>query len=208
MRRAQFEMHTVICPFFCMRPYLEAQRAQQMELESQNKQLRQKVEELSSWKSSTFPESVPEWEMQMPSFGSSAGAHETPSGHLLSLYESLRADVDGISQSLPNLEAKLNMLIINESLQGKEEIGHMKAVISGLRIQLQWVLNNTKAQQVPHMRNPGLASNSGSSIAGPSRAAAGPSTGPRVGEVGSSVNSEFGRRGSGKRMHLVVRDRC
>ena len=71
---------------------------------------------------------------------------ETPTRHLLSLYEGLREEFDQIIRALNEVDGRASMSIMNEALRTKEEMSYMSAAINALRMQVQWLTNNTRAQ--------------------------------------------------------------
>lgn len=62
---------------------------------------------------------------------------ESATHHLLSLQESLRADLDHVNHRVTDLDARTSLLLLNENLRLKEEMSHMSAAISSLRVQMQ-----------------------------------------------------------------------
>lgn len=62
--------------------------------------------------------------------------------HLLSLHESLRGEVESISSALSEVDARSNMMIMNESLRMKEESAHQNAAIAALQMQVRYLLNS------------------------------------------------------------------
>jgi hypothetical protein len=85
--------------------------------------------------------------------------------HLLTLHDSLREEVSRISNALTDLDGRTNMTIINESQRSKDEMLHVNAAISNMRMHLQWVVSATLQQRSSSSRTPGstTASASGSS---------------------------------------------
>ncbi|KAF1837246.1 TRAF-type zinc finger protein [Decorospora gaudefroyi] len=100
--------------------------------------------------------------------------------HLLTLHDSLREEVSRISQALSDLDGRTNMMIINESQRSKDEMLHVNAAISNMRMHLQWVVSATLQQRsnaAGSSRTPGstTASTSGSSATGATSSRPGPS---------------------------------
>jgi hypothetical protein len=67
--------------------------------------------------------------------------------HLLTLHDSLREEVSRISNALTDLDGRTNMMIINESQRSKDEMLHVNAAISNMRMHLQWVVSATLQQR-------------------------------------------------------------
>jgi hypothetical protein len=85
--------------------------------------------------------------------------------HLLTLHDSLREEVSRISNALTDLDGRTNMMIINESQRSKDEMLHVNAAISNMRMHLQWVVSATLQQRsnaAGSSRTPGTASASAS----------------------------------------------
>ncbi|KAL1792245.1 hypothetical protein ACET3X_009996 [Alternaria dauci] len=67
--------------------------------------------------------------------------------HLLTLHDSLREEVGRIANALTDLDGRTNMMIINESQRSKDEMLHVNAAISNMRMHLQWVVSATLQQR-------------------------------------------------------------
>lgn len=81
---------------------------------------------------------------------------ESATHHLLSLHESLREELDRVSIAVTELDARSNMMILNESLRVKEEMAHTNAAIASMRAHLQWLMS-ARLQQ---LQSGGVGSNS------------------------------------------------
>jgi len=100
--------------------------------------------------------------------------------HLLTLHDSLREEVSRIANALTDLDGRTNMMIINESQRSKDEMLHVNAAISSMRMHLQWVVSATLQQRsnaAGTSRTPGntTASGSGSNATRTTGARPGPS---------------------------------
>ncbi|CAA9958285.1 TRAF signal transducer [Pyrenophora teres f. maculata] len=100
--------------------------------------------------------------------------------HLLTLHDSLREEVSRIANALTDLDGRTNMMIINESQRSKDEMLHVNAAISSMRMHLQWVVSATLQQRsnaAGTSRTPGntTASASGSNATRTTSARPGPS---------------------------------
>lgn len=67
------------------------------------------------------------------------GPFDSTAHHLLCLHESLRDELNRVSASVSELDAKASMMVMNESLRVKEEFAHANSAIGGLRMQLHWL---------------------------------------------------------------------
>lgn len=61
--------------------------------------------------------------------------------HVLSMNESLREDLDRASAAISDVDARLNMMILNETHRMREDMLHQNAVIGRLQTQIQWLLS-------------------------------------------------------------------
>ncbi|KAF2856026.1 hypothetical protein T440DRAFT_96265 [Plenodomus tracheiphilus IPT5] len=112
------------------------------------------------------------------------GAESTPAQppfdshvhHLLTLHDSLRAEVSRIANALTDLDGRTNMMIINESQRAKDEMLHANAAISSMRMHLQWLVSATI-----HQRSNSTARASGSTTATASGSSETRATGSRPG---------------------------
>jgi hypothetical protein len=94
-------------------------------------------------------------ELQLPTNPEQHEAVDTTSQqHLLALHESLRTnfanlqvDVRDLSGNLADVDARISMHIMNETLRIKEDLAHTNAALFATRSQLQWLLNRERAGQ-------------------------------------------------------------
>ena len=61
--------------------------------------------------------------------------------HLLSLHETLREEIERVSGSVNDLDARTSLAIMNDNLRSKEELAHFNAVVNSMRMQLQWLMS-------------------------------------------------------------------
>lgn len=85
--------------------------------------------------------------------------------HLLTLHDSLREEVARIANALTDLDGRTNMMIINESQRVKDEMLHTNAVISSMRMHLQWLMSATIQQRTANGNTAARASNTGTASA-------------------------------------------
>jgi hypothetical protein len=62
--------------------------------------------------------------------------------HLLTLHDSLREEVSRISNAMTELEGRANMMVFSESQRVKEEMLRTNAVISNMRMHIQWLMSS------------------------------------------------------------------
>ncbi|KAH7080507.1 hypothetical protein BKA63DRAFT_245314 [Paraphoma chrysanthemicola] len=62
--------------------------------------------------------------------------------HLLTLHDSLREEVSRISNAMTELEGRANMMVFNESQRVKEDMLRTNAVISNMRMHIQWLMSS------------------------------------------------------------------
>ena len=72
--------------------------------------------------------------------------------HLLLLHETLREEIERVSNSVTDLDARASLMIMNENLRLKEDMAHLNAMVSSMRMQLQWLMSaRLQAQQRPSL---------------------------------------------------------
>jgi hypothetical protein len=86
--------------------------------------------------------------------------------HLLTLHESLRDEVSRVAGALSDLEGRTNMMIMNESQRVKEDMLHANAAISGMRVQLHWLMSATLHQRTSTSAGSSTAARAGGSTSG------------------------------------------
>lgn len=73
---------------------------------------------------------------------------DSPTHHLLSLHETLREEIERVSGSVNELDARTSLMVMNENLRLKDEMTHLTAVVNSMRMQLQWLMSaRLQAQQ-------------------------------------------------------------
>lgn len=110
--------------------------------------------------------------------------------HLLSLYESLREEVDRVSAAVSELDAKSSVMLMNESLRTKEDLAHTNAALNSMRMQLHWLMS-ARLQTQPR-----------TAAAAAAAGVAGPSNRPRGGGGDGGPNLPT-RRLSGRSLHQI-----
>ncbi|PNS18464.1 hypothetical protein CAC42_6281 [Sphaceloma murrayae] len=86
-------------------------------------------------------------------------ANLTPYTHLLSLHESLRAEVSRISTALTDLDGRHSMMILNENLRLKEELAYLGGQVGGLGRQVGWLTSRRledEGRSGTAIRRPGM----------------------------------------------------
>ena len=107
--------------------------------------------------------------------------------HLLTLHDSLREEVSRIANALTDLDGRTNMMIINESQRSKDEMLHVNAAISNMRMHLQWVVSATLQQRsnaAGGSRTPGSGATTASASGASNGARASTGARPGMGVVG------------------------
>jgi hypothetical protein len=112
----------------------------------------------------------------------------TSQQHLLALHESLRTsfanlqvDVRDLSSNLADVDARISMHIMNETLRIKEDLAHTNAALFATRSQVQWLLNQVRVGQQMNARSralvpPAASSSSQASASSATPMARGPSS--------------------------------
>ncbi|PGH10865.1 hypothetical protein AJ79_05225 [Helicocarpus griseus UAMH5409] len=85
--------------------------------------------------------------------------------YLLSIHESLRDEVSQLSNAISDIDARVNMSIMNESIRLRDDMAHITAGVNTLRMQLHWLMNPRlhQAQRTVNGSNTGAPSTSDSS---------------------------------------------
>ena len=207
-KRCNLTTHTISCTFATLEPLFRRQDEKLKVIEEENNILKRKVDSFgdglihtnvslsthndsirSDLRFSPLPPSAIEELSRLPDAQPATVTTpptDTPDNapfdsaidHLLSSYESLRHDINRISASLNELDARQSMLIMNENLRVKEDFSHINAIIGSMRVQLHWLMS-TRLQ--------GQQFRAGSSNGGMT----GPSNSPRSG-AGQSAGSGSG----------------
>ena len=150
----EFSAHQATCPILMMTPFLEVQRAQLDEHEAAFKQLQRQnlmyrasianMQEILGLDDSPNPRPTFAWS------DSNAQANRGathPAGHLLALHETLREEVNRVSNAIAALDAKTSTMILNESLRHKDEMAYTNGAIGSVRMQVQWLMSSRQANQ-------------------------------------------------------------
>ncbi|KAL8680763.1 MAG: hypothetical protein Q9186_003051 [Xanthomendoza sp. 1 TL-2023] len=80
--------------------------------------------------------------------------YDSTTHQLLAGHESLRRDVERLWTGISNLDAKASMMVMNESLQVKNELTHTNAAISSIRMQLNWLMSPNHQRGFPIRSHP------------------------------------------------------
>jgi hypothetical protein len=175
--RADVVLHEKTCAMATMAPHFREQQARIERNEARMEPLTRKVgileDGLSNITSCLYPangndasfpvtdpldpnDTAPDFRLPPASFPPvPPGNESTPAQppfdsqvhHLLTLHDSLREEVSRIANALTDLDGRTNMMIINESQRSKDEMLHVNAAISNMRMHLQWVVSATLQQR-------------------------------------------------------------
>jgi len=208
--RPDVVQHALACPIAAITPHLSAQKALQEDQAAQNKLLQRKVKILeggfSAMQNILYGDSTtspspnvanPPLDLNDPTLTSLTSPTTTatnpvppfdsPTTHLLSLHESLRAELSRLEAALGELDAKTTMMLINEGLRNKEDMAHANAAINGMRMQLHWLtsarLQQNQLQQTPSMGGMRSSTMSAAGPSGTTRVRAGAAVGSGGGSV-------------------------
>lgn len=158
-RRAALDQHSTSCALAKIVPFLQKQNERIDAHEAALKSLRHRNAILETSFSNIQETLSPSTDLvDAPSSSAStsdAGPFDSTAHHLLCLQESLREEVSRVSAALSELDARMTMTVVNESMCVKEDISHMNAAIGGMRIQLHWLVNARlqNQQRVAMIRN-------------------------------------------------------
>lgn len=205
-RRSIWE-HTTNCAFVLLGPYLIKQAERLDALDSENKSLKRKFDSLLTTSDGI---TIPFTDLGT-AFPTSSSAlipnspFESPTQHLLSLHEDLRANVDKLSTTIAELEARQNLLLTNENLRTREELAGVRGAIGTLRAQVYWLVNHSvrgPASSGGSAANHSNTTHASNAVAGPSASSGGSSI-STISSLGSAV-----RRLSGMHLHGLIFDPC
>lgn len=170
--------HSKTCPLVKIVPFLKMQNERLEAHEAALKHLRHKNSILETTFSAIQETLNPSNNLiDVPSSsttGSDTGPFDSTAHHLLSLHESLREEVNRVSDAVSQVDARASMMVMSESLRAKEDMSHANAAIAGMRMQLHWLIsarlqNQQRVGMVSAQSSGnGLGSSSGDNAAGPS----------------------------------------
>ncbi|KAI9803382.1 MAG: hypothetical protein M1833_000901 [Piccolia ochrophora] len=147
-KRIDLPTHVTDCTLAMLAPTIAQQSNAIQTLTAENRTLKSRIASLTLPPfDEDLPYPAPLSNTSSPS--SSSAAHPTTdptTHHLLTTYDSLRADIDRLSSSLSELDARTSMMLLNESLRAKEDVAHLNAVLGAMRVQLHWLMT-TRLQQ-------------------------------------------------------------
>ncbi|KAI9761027.1 MAG: hypothetical protein M4579_001290 [Chaenotheca gracillima] len=187
--------HAESCPFARLSPLIDSHSSRIRTLETENAILRRKLEAFTSpTLAPMMPNNLPP--LNDPGDPSSSDNHQLSTAttndesqsielqtHLITSYESLRSDIDRLSVSMSDLDARQSVLVMNESLRVKDDFAHLNAVVGSMRVQLHWLMSNrlqNQQRQQQVTRSPASAT---------AVAVAGSSTAANTGATGSNTRS-------------------
>ena len=167
-RRADLPEHHSTCAFAALEPFIRGQNERIHALEAENKIMRRKWDTFGV---GDLPDQIAEsarlalFEDSGPSTvqGNDQAPFDSAIHHLLSSYETLRSDIDRLSTSMSELDARHSMLQLNESLRIKEDFSHLNAVIGSMRVQLHWLMSTRLQGQTRANAAPAAGSSTGPS---------------------------------------------
>lgn len=139
----QLIAHEATCPIRMMAPSLEAQTARLDGHEAALKQLQRQ--------NSIYRVSIANMQ-EILGLDESSDAN-TPAGrsssgtHLLALHETLRGEVNRVSNAIEALDAKTSMMILNEAIRHKDDMAQTNGALSNVRMQLQWLISSRSPVQ-------------------------------------------------------------
>ncbi|PGH11725.1 hypothetical protein AJ80_06986 [Polytolypa hystricis UAMH7299] len=79
--------------------------------------------------------------LPVPGETTPASTRSSTTNYLLSIHESLREEVSQLSSSITDLDARASMSIMNESLRLREDMAHINAGLTSIRMQVHWLMN-------------------------------------------------------------------
>ena len=89
-------------------------------------------------------------------------------GHLLALHETLREEVNRVSNAIGALDAKTSMMILNEAIRHKDDMAHANGALSNVRMQVQWLMSSRHPSQITNRGRMAVDRSQAPEVAGPS----------------------------------------
>ena len=141
--RESLEQHLTTCPLHKLSPFLIQQKTS---LEAHELALKHLTHKNSLMQHSlTNMQEILSTDLVnvSPTSGRRLGSapFDSTAAHLLSLHESLRTEVERVSSAVAELDARANVMMMNESLRNKEDMAHTNAALSNVRMQLHWLMS-------------------------------------------------------------------
>ncbi|KAL7269332.1 hypothetical protein RUND412_008013 [Rhizina undulata] len=137
--RRELSEHTTVCAFNLLRPVLQSHVNRLEALELENKTLRRRLDIL-----------LPPLPANNPNANDSSIEDQTI--YLLTEQERLRTDMDRLSASMGEMKIEQSMQLMSESARIMEDLAAIRGAITGMRIQMHWLLttrlHNTEQRHV------------------------------------------------------------
>ena len=168
--KQEMNIHEQSCPLVAILPYMLSLTSRMEDQEATSATLRRKnvlleesfaalqnllaepatasSEPTSGNPPSQVPSQVPSQRSPGSSHISEAAPFDSATHHMLSLHESLREELDRVSAAISEVDGRTSMTILNETMRIREDLTHVNAVISSMRMQLQW-LTSARLQAQP-----------------------------------------------------------
>ena len=169
-RRAALDQHSRTCALAKLVPFLQKQNERLGAHEAALKSLRHRNSILetsfSSFQETLSPSADNIGALSSSASASDAGPSDSTAHHLLCLQESLREEVSRVSAAVSELDARITMTAMNESLRVKEDILHLNAAIGGMRLQLHRHVNQQRVATVRNQTQRALDAGASSRVEG------------------------------------------
>ena len=155
-KRAVLDQHQGTCPLRKLSPFLESQNARLEDHAAALKHLQRKnsiyqasLTNMQDFLGLNGSSSLPSLPLALASSppAPAPAPFDSTADHLLSLHESLREEVSRVSNTIAELDAKTSTMVISESLRNKEDMAHTNAVLTNLRVQIQWLMSSKLQSQ-------------------------------------------------------------
>jgi uncharacterized protein YukE len=153
-KRNTLGAHLSTCPLAKLTPFLTSQQARLDEHEAALQHFRRKNRIYEDGLASV--QDTLQVSLEEPSLSNNQNASEQmdpAATHLLDLYESIQSEIMNIKNSVAELDAKMEVTALNQTLRAKEESLHRDAVEGKMLRQLHWLLSsrlqNQQRNQVP-----------------------------------------------------------
>lgn len=155
-KRKSLAQHTLTCVLAKLTPFLKLQNDSLSAHEAALKHLQHKNSLLETSFHSlqeTLNTSSSLFKIPKTSPSSENAPFDSTAHHLLCLHESLRDEVSRVSAAVSDLDAKTNMMFINEGLRAKEELVHTNAALAAMRMQVHWLMSAKLQNQLQQQQH-------------------------------------------------------
>ncbi|MCJ1445854.1 MAG: hypothetical protein MMC23_006359 [Stictis urceolatum] len=153
-KRTQIDAHLSTCPLNKLSPFLETQKSRLEDHEAALQHLKRKnaiyEEGLANVQTTLHDSLIPPLSLSPPNPNADSTSadpvthppFDSTTHQLLDLHDTLQNEVMHIKNSIADLDAKMEMTVLNQTLRANEEKLHRDAIDNQMRKQLQWLVSS------------------------------------------------------------------